>query len=184
MSKPPPTSSAARWPPPPTPRQDASAADAAPIARALARLIPGAAGPVRALKTCLYTSTPDDEFVIDFADADRIAYCSACSGHGFKFASLFGQLLGQMALTMAAPEFAAFSLARLSPPDPHPIPLIPANAGNQEPLAASLSADAVKMSHPNAEDAERPEDAELPLPLCDLCASSANSALERPLRGR
>ena len=95
-------------------RQDAGPADAEPIARALARFAPGAAGPVRARKTCIYTSTPDEEFVIDFADPDhRITYASACSGHGFKFASLFGELLAGMAVTGETPaELEAFSAAR------------------------------------------------------------------------
>jgi sarcosine oxidase len=97
-------------------RQDATAADAAPIARALGRLVPGAAGPVKALKTCLYTSTADEEFIIDFADADhRIAYASACSGHGFKFASAFGELLAGMTQSgEVPPAFSAFRLSRFA----------------------------------------------------------------------
>lgn len=95
-------------------RQDASAADAGPIAEALARLIPGAAGPLKGLKTCLYTSTPDDEFIIDRHPADpRIVLCSACSGHGFKFASAFGEALADLADGGAVPAaLKAFALAR------------------------------------------------------------------------
>jgi len=95
-------------------RQDATPADAAPIAEALARLIPGAAGPLKALKTCLYTSTPDEEFIIDRHPADpRIILCSACSGHGFKFASAFGEMLAEMAETDGIPQaFRAFGLGR------------------------------------------------------------------------
>lgn len=95
-------------------RQDATPADAALIAEALARLIPGAAGPLKGLKTCLYTSTPDDEFIIDRHPADpRIILCSACSGHGFKFASAFGEMLAGMTDVDGIPEaFRAFGLGR------------------------------------------------------------------------
>lgn len=101
-------------------RQDAVEADAAPIADALARLIPGAAGPLKALKTCLYTSTPDEEFIIDRHPGDpRIILCSACSGHGFKFASAFGELLAQMTERDGIPAaFRAFGLERFRDPAP------------------------------------------------------------------
>ena len=40
------------------------------------------------VETCLYTSTADHRFVIE--RRDRIVVCSACSGHGFKFAPAIG----------------------------------------------------------------------------------------------
>jgi sarcosine oxidase len=97
-------------------RQDAAPGDFTGVAEALRRLIPGAAGPLRALKTCLYTSTPDDEFIIDRLPRDpRVVICSACSGHGFKFASAFGEDLAEMALGGAVPaSFEAFSLGRFN----------------------------------------------------------------------
>ena len=96
-------------------RQDAGADDARPIGEALARLVPAAAGPLRFMKTCIYANTPDEEFVIDRAPgAPEIAFASACSGHGFKFASAFGELLAQMALAETPRELAAFSLSRFS----------------------------------------------------------------------
>ncbi len=80
----------------------------------MARRIPGAAGPLKTLKTCIYASTPDEEFVIDRHPRwPQIVLCSACSGHGFKFASLFGEVLADMAETGAVPaEMARFGLAR------------------------------------------------------------------------
>jgi sarcosine oxidase len=45
------------------------------------------AEPMR-VETCLYTSTADHRFVI--VRHDRIVVCSACSGHGFKFAPAVG----------------------------------------------------------------------------------------------
>jgi sarcosine oxidase len=47
--------------------------------------------------TCLYTSTPDEDFVIDLAPGlPNVAFCSACSGHGFKFAVGIGRALADL----------------------------------------------------------------------------------------
>lgn len=45
--------------------------------------------------TCLYTSTADEDFVID--RSGPVVVGSACSGHGFKFAPLVGRLLADLA---------------------------------------------------------------------------------------
>ena len=56
--------------------------------------------PVRELlgvERCLYTMTPDEGFVIDRWPGDpRVAFASACSGHGFKFAPLTGRILAEL----------------------------------------------------------------------------------------
>ena len=46
-------------------------------------------------ETCLYTNTPDGEFVLD--RVGPIVVGSPCSGHGFKFAPLIGKILADMA---------------------------------------------------------------------------------------
>jgi sarcosine oxidase len=46
-------------------------------------------------ETCLYTTTPDEDFVIDRVGPLVIA--SPCSGHGFKFAPLVGEVLADLA---------------------------------------------------------------------------------------
>lgn len=46
-------------------------------------------------ETCLYTNTPDGEFVLD--RLGPIIVGSPCSGHGFKFAPLIGKFLADMA---------------------------------------------------------------------------------------
>ncbi len=55
------------------------------------------ASPPKLLKTetCLYTTTPDEDFVIDRVGPLVIA--SPCTGHGFKFAPLVGELLADLA---------------------------------------------------------------------------------------
>lgn len=47
---------------------------------------------------CLYTVTPDSNFVIDWAD-ENILLASPCSGHGFKHSSAIGETLAELALT-------------------------------------------------------------------------------------
>jgi sarcosine oxidase len=51
--------------------------------------------PLRA-ETCLYTSTPDESFVLE--RHDRVIVGSACSGHGFKFAPVVGAELARLAV--------------------------------------------------------------------------------------
>lgn len=83
-------------------RQDAGAADEARTRRFLERFVPAGAGRLLGMKTCLYTMTPDEDFVIDLAPADpRIVVASPCSGHGYKFASVIGEILADLATQRA-----------------------------------------------------------------------------------
>ena len=54
--------------------------------------------PVR-VETCLYTTTPDDSFVLE--RHGPIVVGSACSGHGFKFAPVTGERLAALAVEAA-----------------------------------------------------------------------------------
>lgn len=50
-------------------------------------------------RVCYYTMSPDGDFLIGTAQGDpRIAYASACSGHGFKFAPAVGEAVARLAL--------------------------------------------------------------------------------------
>ena len=50
-------------------------------------------------ETCLYTNTPDDDFIIDrHPDIPNVIIGAGFSGHGFKFTPLIGELLVQLAL--------------------------------------------------------------------------------------
>jgi sarcosine oxidase len=76
-----------------------SPADEALIRRALAGHIPAADGPLAAARTCLYTVTPDHDFIIDrLPDAPNVIVASPCSGHGFKFAPVVGEILADLAI--------------------------------------------------------------------------------------
>ena len=52
--------------------------------------------------TCLYTTTPNEEFVID--RVGPIVVASPCSGHGFKFAPLVGRMIADVVDGDAGPE--------------------------------------------------------------------------------
>lgn len=59
--------------------------------------LPDAAGEVVEEVTCLYTTTPDHNFVIDLLPGfPNVAIASPCSGHGFKFASGIGRALADL----------------------------------------------------------------------------------------
>ncbi|MEY7848767.1 N-methyl-L-tryptophan oxidase [Natrarchaeobius sp. A-rgal3] len=60
---------------------------------------PTGAGPTMRLQTCLFTNTPDDHFVLDtLPDHPQVAVGAGFSGHGFKFASVVGEILADLAL--------------------------------------------------------------------------------------
>ncbi|MGH2709253.1 MAG: N-methyl-L-tryptophan oxidase, partial [Actinomycetota bacterium] len=70
----------------------------------LERYIPGALGPIIYTKTCLYTLTPDRDFVIDAVPDRADAFVAIGGGHGFKFASLIGQILSELAIDGRSPR--------------------------------------------------------------------------------
>ncbi len=66
---------------------------------ALTQYLPDADGPLLALRTCLYTNSPDHHFIIDRHPLhDNVTIACGFSGHGFKFASVIGELLADLAL--------------------------------------------------------------------------------------
>lgn len=63
------------------------------------RYLPGAAREVLMAVTCLYTMTPDGHFVIDrHPELPQVVFAAGFSGHGFKFASVIGEALADLAL--------------------------------------------------------------------------------------
>lgn len=79
--------------------------------------LPGLSTNPRRHARCLYTNAPDKNFIVDFHPADPgVILVSACSGHGFKFASVLGELIANGARTgTLAPILRPFRLARFSP---------------------------------------------------------------------
>ena len=74
-------------------------ADDAEVLRDFARKRLPEAGALVETQTCLFTNTPDRHFVLGLhPDALNVVIASACSGHGFKFAPVVGEILADLAL--------------------------------------------------------------------------------------
>lgn len=74
-------------------------ADEALLRTCLAPYFPGANGRALELMTCMFTSTPDGHFIMDAHPRHpNVTLVSACSGHGFKFASVVGEIAAELAL--------------------------------------------------------------------------------------
>lgn len=72
-----------------------------PVRSALRAIIPGLAeASVSESSVCLFTNTPDHDFVVDFHPRyPQVLISSPCSGHGFKFASALGELQADLLTT-------------------------------------------------------------------------------------
>ena len=77
------------------------------------RFIPSLAdAPVHLSKVCLYDMAPNSDFIIaPDPDHSNIIYGYGFSGHGFKFGTMIGKLLAELAL--AQPP--SFDLTRFTP---------------------------------------------------------------------
>jgi sarcosine oxidase len=95
-----------------------TAADEALMRAAIADHVPAANGPLVGAKTCLYTMTPDGDFILDRLPAcPQIVVASPCSGHGFKFAPLIGEILADLATAGATThDISRFRLDRFRRP--------------------------------------------------------------------
>jgi sarcosine oxidase len=97
-------------------RRSVAADEIEPLRRRLARILPDlAAAPVRESAVCLFTNTPDHNFIIDWhPEHPHVLLSSPCSGHGFKFASVIGELQADL-VTEGRTRFdlTPFRLARL-----------------------------------------------------------------------
>lgn len=101
---------------PDTVSRTTTAGEEAAVRHQLARFFPAANGALRASSVCLYTNTPDLHFVVDWLpENDGVLVLSPCSGHGFKFSSVMGEIAADL-LTGGSSRFdlAPFRLQRLS----------------------------------------------------------------------
>ena len=74
------------------------------VVRFLEGHLPGALGPIIYTKTCLYTLTPDRDFVLDVLPEHPEIAVAIGGGHGFKFASLIGQILSDLSIDGRSPR--------------------------------------------------------------------------------
>lgn len=82
---------------PDTVRREVNPQEVEGMRRLLRRFLPDADGPLRATAVCLYTNTPDEHFLLDWhPHHPQVLLASPCSGHGFKFSSVIGELIAQL----------------------------------------------------------------------------------------
>ena len=73
--------------------------DEAVLRSAVERYFPKANGTTMTLKTCMFTNTPDEHFIVDLLPANsQVVVAAGFSGHGFKFASVIGEILADLAI--------------------------------------------------------------------------------------
>jgi len=86
--------------------------------------LPGAYGPDLLTKTCLYTLTPDRDFVLDRLPEAPGVLVALGAGHAFKFASLIGRILAELVVdgtTPSADDIARFRIDRPILLEEHPM---------------------------------------------------------------
>jgi sarcosine oxidase len=82
---------------------------------ALEPILPALAeAPVRESDVCLFTNTPDHDFIIDFHPfLPQVLISSPCSGHGFKFSSVIGEIQADLLTTgKSAFDLSPFRIGR------------------------------------------------------------------------
>ncbi len=63
------------------------------------RYFPDGAGPTVMLKACIFTNSPDEHFILDtLPDAPQVSVAAGFSGHGFKFCSVVGEVMADLAM--------------------------------------------------------------------------------------
>ncbi len=84
---------------PDTMDREPNVADETVLRAAVDRYFPEASGPTLTLKTCLFTNSPDEHFILDtLPDLPQVTIGAGFSGHGFKFSSVVGEILADLAL--------------------------------------------------------------------------------------
>src|SRR5262245_49254312 len=93
-----------------------SIADESLVRAALVHHLPGANGRLARAATCLYTVAPDGDFIIDHLPGlPHVLIASPCSGHGFKFAPVIGEVLADLVTKREQRhEIGRFSLKRFA----------------------------------------------------------------------
>jgi sarcosine oxidase len=90
----------------------------------IARHLPGMVAPPILTRTCLYTLTPDRDFVVDRVPGHPGVVVLLGAAHGFKYASVLGRIAAELIVdgaTPSAPELAAFRIDRNILRDPDPV---------------------------------------------------------------
>jgi sarcosine oxidase len=86
--------------------------EAVPLLDFLSTRLPALGPGVCAAVACLYTTAPDEHFVLGSVGGyERVVICSPCSGHGFKFVPVIGEMVADLV------EFGGtrFDISRFDP---------------------------------------------------------------------
>lgn len=98
---------------PDTLTRDVTAEDERVLRDCVSHYFPAANGATMSLKTCMFTNSPDEHFIIGKHPAhERVTLAAGFSGHGFKFCAVIGEIMAQLvtrnnsshALDLFAPE--------------------------------------------------------------------------------
>jgi sarcosine oxidase len=78
-------------------RREVGTEDIEALRQVMRRFLPAADGPLRSASVCMYTNSPDEHFILDRHPAHRqVLIASPCSGHGFKFSPVIGELAADL----------------------------------------------------------------------------------------
>lgn len=90
--------------------------DEAVLRQAVERYFPDAAGPTMSLKSCLFTNSPDEHFIVDLhPDLPQVSLAAGFSGHGYKFSAVIGEVLADLATSGTTPhDISLLRLERLT----------------------------------------------------------------------
>jgi sarcosine oxidase len=96
--------------------RDCGPEDEGPLRMATERYFPDAAGPTLAMQPCMFTNSPDEHFLIDHLPGrPQVVVAAGFSGHGFKFCSVVGEMLAELALDGDTPhDRSMFALSRFA----------------------------------------------------------------------
>ncbi|MBL7872429.1 MAG: N-methyl-L-tryptophan oxidase [Cyclobacteriaceae bacterium] len=71
------------------------------LIKSVTKFLPNGYASLSVLKTCLYTNTPDENFIIDFVPESNknVIMAAGFSGHGFKFVSVVGEIVADLSIS-------------------------------------------------------------------------------------
>ena len=82
----------------------------------MAAHLPGSVGPEIVTKTCLYTLTPDRDFVVDRLPDHPAVWVALGAAHAFKFSSVLGRILSELVVDGATPSAGELERFRIDRP--------------------------------------------------------------------
>lgn len=101
---------------PTTMDRECHARDEKVLRKAIRRYFPDADGPTIAMTTCIFSNTKDENFILDLHPAfPQVSIAAGFSGHGFKFCSVVGEIMADLALEGGSKAFK-LGLFRLNRP--------------------------------------------------------------------